>query len=340
MLYFDSALPDMAGFGKLCSNDDEDEIMMFPSARDSKRERAEDTLDQGLDLLEQGEEEEAGRYFFKSIEIDPTYADGYNHLANIAWRKGDWKQAEGLYRKALEFAEPEVKDIPQGGFWGILESRPYMRALHGLGLTAWKQGRLEEAIGIFKQMLKLNPNDNQGVRYLMGTIYHQMGNLEEAAGWYQRNGDDPHNLYNYGLALIQQNKLEKAARILIFAIFANPYIAPMLLDDKLPKRDWWHSISWAEPEYAEDYMIEYGGWWEKEELPLVFLRAVWNSGEVQRDLTDFIATRRAMKKAKSGEDRVSLGRAGDALSSRERVRKLAGKIYREFERERTGWAGV
>jgi len=65
--------------------------MMFPSAPNSKRERAIDTLDQGLDLLEQGNEEEAVRYFFRVIEIDPTYADGYNHLANIVWRKGDWK---------------------------------------------------------------------------------------------------------------------------------------------------------------------------------------------------------------------------------------------------------
>ncbi|MCL0079713.1 tetratricopeptide repeat protein [Dehalococcoidia bacterium] len=311
---------------------------MFPSERDPKRERAEDTLDQGLDLLEQGNEEEAGRYFFKSIEIDPTYADGYNHLANIAWRKRDWKQAEGLYRKALEFAEPEVKGILKGEFWGMLESRPYMRAFHGLGLTARKQGRFEEAISIFRQMLKLNPNDNQGVRYLMGPLYHELGNLEEAGRWYERNGNDPHNLYNYGLALIQQNKLEKAARILVFAIFANPYIAPMLLGDKLPKRDWWHGISWAEPEYAEDYIIDYSNWWEMEELPLVFLRAVWNFGEVKRNLKDFIATRRAIKKAKSGEDRVSLGRAGDALSSPERARKLAGKIYRQFERERHGWA--
>ena len=323
----------MTGFGKLCSNHKKGGIIMFPSARDPKREKARDTLDQGLDFLEQGDEEEASRYFFKSIEVDSTYADGYNHLANIAWREEDWKQAEGLYRKALELAEPEVKDIPKDGFWGILESRPYMRALHGLGLTAWKQSRLEDAIGIFKQMLKLNPNDNQGARYLMGPLYDQLGNLEEAARWYERNGDDPHNLYHYGLALIQQNKLEKAATILIFAIFTNPYIAPILLGDKLPKSDWWHGINWAEPEYAEDYMIEYNSWWEKEELPLAFLRAVWNSGGVQQNLKAFIATRRAMKKTKSGEDRVSLGRASDALSSPEKVRKLAGKIYRQFERE-------
>ena len=43
-----------------------------------------------------------------------------------------------------------------------------------------------------------------------------------------------------------------------------------------------------------------------------------------------------MKKAKSGEDRVSLGRAGDALCSPERAKKLAAKIYRQFEKEQNG----
>jgi hypothetical protein len=57
--------------------------------------------------------------FFRSIETDPTYADAYVHLGNIAWRKGDWKQANTLYRKALDLAEPDVNDIPKGGFWGI-----------------------------------------------------------------------------------------------------------------------------------------------------------------------------------------------------------------------------
>jgi tetratricopeptide (TPR) repeat protein len=110
-----------------------------------------------------------------------------------------------------------------------------MRALDGLGLSVWKQGRLEEAKGIFERMLKLNSNDNLGVRYLIGPIYHQMGNLDQAAAWYGRNADDPHNLYNYGLVLIQQNELEMAAEKLIAAIFENPYVAPMLLKDKLPE---------------------------------------------------------------------------------------------------------
>jgi tetratricopeptide (TPR) repeat protein len=309
---------------------------MFPcdANTDPKRDQAEETLDQGLELLDQRLEEKAGRYFFRSIEIDPTYADGYVHLGNIAWRNGHWKQAETLYREALDLAEPEVRDVPKGHFWGILESRPYMRAMHGLGLTAWKQGKLEEAINVFQQMLKLNPNDNQGARYLLGPIYHQMGNFGEAAKWYRRTGDDPQNRYNYGLALIQQNQLAQAARVLIFAIFANPYIAPMLLGYKLPRRDWWHGTNWAEPDYAADYLNEYRDWWGKGRLALALLDAIWTSPEVQQRLGDFIATKRALKKAKTGEDRVSLGHAADSLVTTQWAKREAARISRSFERRR------
>ncbi|MBN1190796.1 MAG: tetratricopeptide repeat protein, partial [Dehalococcoidales bacterium] len=213
--------------------------MNNPDLTLSKRRKAEVTLDEGLEILEQGDEETAGRYFFKSIEIDPTFADGYNHLGNIAWRKDDWKQALVLYQKAFESARPEVEKIPEGDFWLMLETRPYMRALDGLGLTYWKLGNLDESLRIFRQMLQLNPNDNQGVRYLIGPLYHQKGDLEKAISWYQRNGDNPHILFNFGLALFQQNKLQKAAEVLINAIFSNPYIAPFLLEEKLPKHDWW-----------------------------------------------------------------------------------------------------
>jgi hypothetical protein len=37
-------------------------------------------------------------------------------------------------------------------------------------------------------------------------------------------------------------------------------------------------------------------------------------------------------KAKSTEERGRFGKAGDALRSPDRIRKLAGRIYRQFER--------
>ena len=54
-----------------------------------------------------------------------------------------------------------------GHFWGFLETRPYMRARAGLAIALIKLGDESAAIEHFRAMLKLNPNDNQGIRYLL-----------------------------------------------------------------------------------------------------------------------------------------------------------------------------
>jgi hypothetical protein len=51
-----------------------------------------------------------------------------------------------------------------------------MRALHGRGLCLWRLGRTGEARQVFAQMLELNPNDNQGVRFLLH-------DLDEGLSW-------------------------------------------------------------------------------------------------------------------------------------------------------------
>jgi tetratricopeptide (TPR) repeat protein len=61
-------------------------------------------------------------------------------------------------------------------FWGDVDSRPFMRALQGRGLCLWRLGRTEEARRIFVRMLELNPNDNQGARFLLP-------DLDEGLSW-------------------------------------------------------------------------------------------------------------------------------------------------------------
>ena len=48
-----------------------------------------------------------------------------------------------------------------GHFWGFLETRPYMRARAGLAGTLLKLGDVDGALSHYRDMLKLNPNDNQ-----------------------------------------------------------------------------------------------------------------------------------------------------------------------------------
>ncbi len=65
-------------------------------------------------------------------------------------------------------------------FWGVLDTRPYMRARMQLAEALREAGRLEEAIEEYKELLRLNENDNQGVRYHLLPSLLALGRLEEA----------------------------------------------------------------------------------------------------------------------------------------------------------------
>jgi len=45
-----------------------------------------------------------------------------------------------------------------------------LRCLHGFGLCLWRLGRFEEAERVFERILRLNPSDNQGVRFLIDKV--------------------------------------------------------------------------------------------------------------------------------------------------------------------------
>jgi tetratricopeptide (TPR) repeat protein len=103
----------------------------------------------------------------QAISISPNCADAYVLLAE--------EEADTLGR-ALEYYQKGVQageralgeaffDENAGYFWGFLETRPYMRARAGLANTLWDFGKKEEALTHYREMLRLNPGDNQGIRY-------------------------------------------------------------------------------------------------------------------------------------------------------------------------------
>jgi len=104
----------------------------------------------------------------KALTISPLCADAYNLLAAEAATPTEERD---LYARGLDAGElalgPEGFEEYDGHFWGFLETRPYMRARHGLALALLQLGEEEEAMKHFRAMLKLNPGDNQGIRYLL-----------------------------------------------------------------------------------------------------------------------------------------------------------------------------
>lgn len=103
----------------------------------------------------------------KALAISPLCADAYNLLADEARTP---EEARDLYIRGVEAGQlalgPGGFEEFEGHFWGFLETRPYMRARHGLAMSLLQLGDVDAALEHFRAMRKLNPNDNQGIRYL------------------------------------------------------------------------------------------------------------------------------------------------------------------------------
>jgi tetratricopeptide (TPR) repeat protein len=72
------------------------------------------------------------------------------------------------FQKAADAGRKELGSMLQddiGYFWGLARTRPFMRACHGLAESLHAAGQSNDAIAQYEELLHLNPEDNQGVRY-------------------------------------------------------------------------------------------------------------------------------------------------------------------------------
>ncbi|MDI6892277.1 MAG: tetratricopeptide repeat protein [Actinomycetota bacterium] len=103
------------------------------------------------------------------IKEDPTFLDSYNLAADLYRDLDDEKEATKLEKAAYDIAlktiTAEKGNWPDQLLWGYLENRHIIRALYRWGLNLWWDGNTEEALSIFRKLLKTNPNDNVGARY-------------------------------------------------------------------------------------------------------------------------------------------------------------------------------
>lgn len=49
--------------------------------------------------------------------------------------------------------------------WGYLENRHILRTLEEYGMILWSNNHPEGALDVFRRVLRMNPHDNQGMRY-------------------------------------------------------------------------------------------------------------------------------------------------------------------------------
>lgn len=116
-----------------------------------------------------------------ALLLDSDCADAYNLLADDASKS--IQEAIEYYEKGMaagrrSLGERKFKEYA-GSFWGFLDSRPYMRARAGLMMSLWLAGEYDAAIDHAKEILNLNPDDNQGIRYRLISYHATLERYDE-----------------------------------------------------------------------------------------------------------------------------------------------------------------
>ena len=125
-----------------------------------------------------------------ALEVDLDAIDAYNILGLNA---STLAEAIALYREATRIGERLFKpalDDPETAWWGFIGTRPWMRAMHNLGLSLMEAGDQEEAALTFERLLALNPNDNQGIRYLLLRVYAEAGDYKQCKRLFSQYKDE------------------------------------------------------------------------------------------------------------------------------------------------------
>jgi tetratricopeptide (TPR) repeat protein len=162
-------------------------------------------LDQAQDLIYQAVEARGRRRVQlarKALELSDDCADAYVVLAE---QTASPEAARDLYAQAIAAGEralgPMTFEEHVGHFWGMVQTRPYMRARFGLARCLEELGQANEAIGHYQELLRLNPTDNQGVRDILLPVLLATGRDGEAVALFEQFGDDIGATWQYGWAL-------------------------------------------------------------------------------------------------------------------------------------------
>ena len=201
----------------------------------------------------------------KALRISPLCADAYNLLAEEYAKTQE--EALAYFQRVVEaganaLGSDGFEDYA-GHFWGFHETRPYMRARLGLGEVLWAMGEKDTAIQNFKEMLELNPGDNQGIRYILTAKLLEIGKMDDLKSLLKKCVDDYSADIQYTRALIAYSEnAEDAQQIAEEAWKTNRHV-PNMLSGHTPLIELSNYITIGGEDEATSYIGAFGAAWKR-----------------------------------------------------------------------------
>lgn len=147
--------------------------MAFETEDDSKR------LKYAKEVLKMDKDNLDAKYLIASTDAkDPI--DMLNRLEKILKHGNEIMEREGFM---------DEENI--GEFWEIVETRPYIRIKQSYAEVLAENGMMKKAVKEYEEILKLNENDNMGVRFRLMSLYAFFEDEENALKLYKKyNGQN------------------------------------------------------------------------------------------------------------------------------------------------------
>ncbi len=232
------------------------------------------------------------------IEKEPSFFEAYVEIVSEYLERGSVIEAEAYCQKGIGIALGIIPDNFNGTIpWGVLENRPFLRLHYNYILCQIRQFKYKKAIQLMEQHLAWNPNDNMGVRYLIGEVCLQAGFTKKAEKYLSENQNEyPPAAYSLALLEFKKKNFVNAATALRKGIAQNPYIIEIIMgrDEPTPHL-YWHSTTLAAPETAQDYMLNFGyAMWLTIPEAVDFCDWLFNCSDVLKERAVFAAAREGL----------------------------------------------
>jgi len=115
------------------------------------------------------------------IKKDPYFFDPYNVLHEYYLEQNMIEKAFDImakgYEKAMGIILDKYGNFPTSMPWGYIENRHIIRLLYDFACMMWSNGDNENALTILRPLLKSNPTDNIGARYIIAAILDKIPSI-------------------------------------------------------------------------------------------------------------------------------------------------------------------
>ncbi len=208
------------------------EIPSFPSETLTMKEKAQDLVFEAYEL----KPAKARQNIEQALLLDINCIEAYEFLGVM---ENSVEISMVFYEKGIAigreiFGGPYLKKN-KGMFWGLHETRPFMRCLHLYADCLYTLGKVKESVAVLEEIIELNPNDNQGVRDELSLYLIELDDREKFEKYAKMfEWDDmAFSLFNRALfAFKTEGETEHANQQLQKALKQNKFVAARLLSKK------------------------------------------------------------------------------------------------------------